>query len=326
MEEHERLVEGIELHGKDWPAVCRHVGTRSEGATAAYGRTYLEGGRVPRKTKNTKAETRKRTPWTEVEHKLFLKGLRRHGRNFNLVCKVVGTKTRQQVQDHASAYFKRLKREGKGHLIPPKLRQRTVHLPYVRVIKPTITSTSSGDEDSEVAGSSEEVDITQQESESESAGEEKEQARPSCLLCHQLCCVHRKDKQDGHIISWRCKPCKWQGMKAQSAHCSWFANEEDYTAAGLEPGRKRRVCKPWTSVEQANLQIGIYLFGRQWELVARHVGSRTRKQTQDYAYHYFDKLRREGKEGLIPPELSEGKWRAPNEQELKQWLKETGLS
>ena len=44
---------------------------------------------------------------------------------------------------------------------------------------------------------------------------------------------------------------------------------EDYTAAGLEPGRKRRVCKPWTSVEQANLQIGIYLFGRQWKLVAR---------------------------------------------------------
>ena len=129
-----------------------------------------------------------------------------------------------------------------------------------------------------VAGSSEEVDITQQESESESAGEEKEQARPSCLLCHQLCSVHRRDKQDGHITSWRCKPCKWQGMKAQSAHCSWFANEGDYTAAGLEPGRKRRVCKPWTSVEQANLQIGIYLFGRQWELVARHVGSRTRDQ------------------------------------------------
>jgi len=57
---------------------------------------------------------------------------------------------------------------------------------------------------------------------------EREQARPSCLLCHQLCSVHRRDKQDGHIISWRCKPCKWQGMTAQSAHCSWFANEAEH--------------------------------------------------------------------------------------------------
>ena len=37
------------------------------------------------------------------------------------VAKVVRTKTSEQVYGHARGYFQRLEKEGKGHLIPPKL-------------------------------------------------------------------------------------------------------------------------------------------------------------------------------------------------------------
>ena len=61
--------------------------------------------------------------WTPEEHERFLSGLSTHGRQWVEVAKVVRTRTSEQVSSHAWNYFKQLEREGKGHLILPKLGQ-----------------------------------------------------------------------------------------------------------------------------------------------------------------------------------------------------------
>ena len=45
--------------------------------------------------------------WTDREHQLFELGMRRHDRKWDLVAKVVGTRTQAQVRSHAQKHFKK---------------------------------------------------------------------------------------------------------------------------------------------------------------------------------------------------------------------------
>jgi SHAQKYF class myb-like DNA-binding protein len=46
--------------------------------------------------------------WNDEEHKQFMKGYKKHGRNWSLISKeFVPTRTRQQVRSHAQKFFRR---------------------------------------------------------------------------------------------------------------------------------------------------------------------------------------------------------------------------
>jgi hypothetical protein len=60
----------------------------------------------------------------------------------------------------------------------------------------------------------------------ESLGEEK---RPTCLGCKAPCAVHRRDQKTGVVISWRCRNCGWQGMKAQLQMSSLQKPSKDFS-------------------------------------------------------------------------------------------------
>ena len=90
----------------------------------------------------------------------------------------------------------------------------------------------------------------------------------------------------------------------------------------------------WSAVEEANFQVGLKLFGRNWKLVAKHVGTRTHEQTKLKGHRYFKQLTCEGKAHLIPPQISPGFMKKgvkpvrtdAQEQELQRWLRENGLA
>jgi len=54
--------------------------------------------------------------WTKTEHKLFLKALQTHGKQWQNVAAAVKTRTAQQVRDHASRHFPKLTAKSGGEL------------------------------------------------------------------------------------------------------------------------------------------------------------------------------------------------------------------
>ncbi len=186
-EEHARLLEGLEIHGRQWKLVTEHVGTRTYKQTVGHGHFYLrkverEGEEVPAAAREKEFER-----WTPEEHARFLEGFGIHGRQWKLVAQHVGTKTHEQTHCHGKFYVKKLEREG-----------------------------------------------------------------------------------------------------------------EEVPAAARERGER------WTPEEHARFLEGLEIHGRQWKLVAEHVGTKTHKQTQGHGERYMKKLEREGKAHLIPPLLGKG--------------------
>mmetsp|Transcript_165 Transcript_165/g.269 ORF Transcript_165/g.269 Transcript_165/m.269 type:complete len:183 (-) Transcript_165:906-1454(-) len=57
----------------------------------------------------------------------------------------------------------------------------------------------------------------------------------------------------------------------------------------------------WTTEEHNRFLEGIKLFKRDWSKVTAHVGTRTVVQIRSHAQKHFIKLKRQGRENLIPP-------------------------
>jgi SHAQKYF class myb-like DNA-binding protein len=50
--------------------------------------------------------------WTDEEHKVFVRGLRKHGKNWSIISQMVRTRTTVQVRTHAQKYFIKQQRAG----------------------------------------------------------------------------------------------------------------------------------------------------------------------------------------------------------------------
>ena len=50
--------------------------------------------------------------WTDKEHSKFLEALAIHGKNWNKVHKLVGTRSSAQTRSHAQKYFNKLLKKG----------------------------------------------------------------------------------------------------------------------------------------------------------------------------------------------------------------------
>ena len=96
-----------------------------------------------------KKQTRTRKKWTDDENARLIAAVKLHGRQWTLVAKLLGRRNPQSVRKRAERYFRRLQREGKGHLIPslwkmdgrsPKLRTEEAHQHQQ---EPTLTSAST---------------------------------------------------------------------------------------------------------------------------------------------------------------------------------------
>ncbi|KAE8099254.1 hypothetical protein FH972_017250 [Carpinus fangiana] len=73
------------------------------------------GGKRGTSTRHPEQERKKGVPWTEEEHRLFLMGLKKHGKGDwrNISRNFVTTRTPTQVASHAQKYFIRLAAGGK---------------------------------------------------------------------------------------------------------------------------------------------------------------------------------------------------------------------
>lgn len=49
--------------------------------------------------------------WTREEHKKFIEGLKKYGKNWKKVEGFIGTRTGTQIRSHAQKFFNRIKRE-----------------------------------------------------------------------------------------------------------------------------------------------------------------------------------------------------------------------
>eukprot|EP00727_Mastigamoeba_balamuthi_P008014 m51a1_g3833 putative myb domain-containing protein (413) ;mRNA; f:329114-330889 len=73
------------------------------------------------------------------------------------------------------------------------------------------------------------------------------------------------------------------------------------------PSSQHRLCTytnsrtRWTEDEHRRFLSGIELYGRQWDRVEQHVGTRTMAQIRSHAQKYFEKLEKENRAEQIPP-------------------------
>jgi SHAQKYF class myb-like DNA-binding protein len=53
--------------------------------------------------------------WSEQEHKVFLEGLERYGKQWKTIALMIGTRTVVQVRTHAQKYFQKMERKNKDN-------------------------------------------------------------------------------------------------------------------------------------------------------------------------------------------------------------------
>ena len=53
--------------------------------------------------------------WSEEEHKVFLEGLGKHGKQWKVIAGMIGTRTVVQVRTHAQKYFQRMERHNNNN-------------------------------------------------------------------------------------------------------------------------------------------------------------------------------------------------------------------
>lgn len=93
-------------------------------------------------------------------------------------------------------------------------------------------------------------------------------------------------------------------MSAPTSIPSPLANDSPPRSISPRNPRKytiRNQRQAWTHEEHSRFVEGIHLYKRDWSRVTAHVGTRTVVQIRSHAQKHFIKLKRQGKENLIPP-------------------------
>ena len=97
-EEHQLYVDGLAKFGKDWSKISTEVGTRTPTQVRDHA-SYV--GQRCGGTGDEEAKEVRIGPWTEEEHQLYVDGVAKFGKDWNLVATEVGTRTPTQVRKYA---------------------------------------------------------------------------------------------------------------------------------------------------------------------------------------------------------------------------------
>lgn len=94
------------------PSTSIHNSSESSEKTAGVVVTpRSSSSRVPSSSGSSKAAGKEKVGrWSEEEHKVFLEGLEKHGKQWKLIAGMIGTRTVVQVRTHAQKYFQRMER------------------------------------------------------------------------------------------------------------------------------------------------------------------------------------------------------------------------
>ena len=80
----------------------------SRTSTAATSKDFQSNNSQLKSNTGSSSTKQRSGRWSEDEHKLFLQGLEQHGRKWEKITAVVGTRTERQIKSHAQKYFANL--------------------------------------------------------------------------------------------------------------------------------------------------------------------------------------------------------------------------
>ena len=114
--DHDRFLEALDAHGKDWKKVTEAVGTKGRDQIRRYGSKLAEKFRKDPTLKGAhlleilEAKTVKFF-WTDEEKENFLEALETYGKDWTKVMECVGTKTRQEIIGYGYSLAARIKKD-----------------------------------------------------------------------------------------------------------------------------------------------------------------------------------------------------------------------
>ena len=278
-EEHAAFLSGLSMYGEDWRKVAGWVKTRSVIQTMAYAENYFQSLPI-----EAPIDTHKGL-WSTIENEAFMTGLELYGKDWVRIAAMIKTRTVVQTTAHAQNYFQQLMKEVNEEPVIACNRKRREQLAHYLIQQ---------QDHPEQNRYQHELLLPQKQVTKDVATKllsmvPKVANSPKGKYCGtNTNHMAEVDHYSNSLSTARTPPTMLPKVtKATGKNTVKLPKVMRTTGKQCDTDTETERTGRWTEAEHDAFLEGLEMYGKRWNMISRHIKTRTVIQTRTHAQKYF---------------------------------------